>query len=74
MVLSGAKGVEGLHKSGGGQSGGDDNIMALQINAQSTHEVVDVMHAGVDTQDFVELSGSEHTIQSQSELLMVDRE
>ena len=32
------------------------------------------MHAGVDTQDFVELSGSEHTIQSQSELLMVDRD
>ena len=36
--------------------------------------MVDVMHAGVDTQDFVELSGSEHTIQSQSELLMVDRD
>ena len=30
------------------------------------------MHAGVDTQDFVELSGSEHTIPTQQDMIMVD--
>ena len=44
---------------------GEETMMALKINGQSSHEVVDVMHAGVDTQDFIELSGSEHTIVSQ---------
>ena len=34
--------------------------------------MVDVMHAGVDTQDFVELSGSEHTINDVPQYLLMN--
>ena len=38
---------------------------------RSTHEV-DVMHAGVDTQDFIELSGSDASVEGSQDLLMGD--
>lgn len=38
---------------------GSGNPVALEKSTQQ-NEVVDVMHAGIDTQDFVELSDSEN--------------
>lgn len=42
---------------------GSGNPVALEKSTQlnnNNNEEVDVMHAGIDTQDFVELSGSEN--------------
>jgi len=42
---------------------GSGNPVSLEKSSQqnqNNNEVVDVVHAGIDTQDFVELSGSEN--------------
>ena len=52
-----------IHAKGIGEDrllrSGDENFNA---EASMNQDVVDVMHAGVDTQDFLELSGDEHGI------------
>lgn len=46
----------------GDEDGSPDKSALKLVENRSTHEVVDVMHAGVGTQDFAELEESDHTL------------